>query len=55
MASPKTSDAGPEERFVLSGTQVREMLAEGKDIPVEFTRPEIARILMESTRSKVSA
>ena len=55
MASPKTSDAGPEERFVLSGTQVREMLAEGRDIPVEFTRPEIAKILIESTRSKVSA
>lgn len=55
MASPKTSDATAEERFMLSGTQVREMLAEGKDIPVEFTRPEIARILMESQRSKVSA
>ena len=55
MASPKTSDAGPEDRFVLSGTQVREMLAEGRDIPVEFTRPEVARILMDSVRSKVSA
>jgi sulfate adenylyltransferase len=55
MASPKTSDAGPEERFVLSGTQVREMLAEGRPIPVEFTRPEIAKILMEHTRPKVSA
>jgi ATP sulfurylase len=55
MASPKTSDAGPEDRFVLSGTQVREMLAEGREIPVEFTRPEIARILMESVRTKVSA
>jgi sulfate adenylyltransferase len=55
MASPKTSDAGPEERFVLSGTQVREMLAEGRDIPVEFTRPEIAKILMEHARPKVSA
>jgi sulfate adenylyltransferase len=55
MATPKTSDAGPEERFVLSGTQVRAMLAEGKDIPIEFTRPEIARILMENTQTKVSA
>lgn len=55
MATPKTSDAGPEDRFVLSGTQVRAMLNEGKDIPVEFTRPEIARILMETTRTKVSA
>jgi sulfate adenylyltransferase len=55
MATPKTSDAAPEERFVLSGTQVRALLAEGKDIPVEFTRPEIARILMESSRTQVSA
>ena len=31
------------------------MLTEGRDIPVEFTRPEIARILMETTRTKVSA
>ena len=55
MATPKTSDAGPEDRFVLSGTQVRAMLTEGRDIPVEFTRPEIARILMETTRTKLSA
>jgi sulfate adenylyltransferase len=55
MATPKTSNAGPEDRFVLSGTQVRAMLAEGKDIPQEYTRPEIARILMESARTQVSA
>ncbi|MFN8179873.1 MAG: sulfate adenylyltransferase [bacterium] len=55
MATPKTSDAGPEDRLVLSGTQVRTMLTEGKDLPVEFTRPEIAKILMESTRTQVSA
>ena len=55
MATPKTSDAGPEDRLVLSGTQVRTMLSEGKDLPVEFTRPEIAKILMESTRTQVSA
>jgi sulfate adenylyltransferase len=30
----------------LSGTKVREMLAAGKDLPVEFARPEVARILM---------
>jgi ATP sulfurylase len=42
-------------RTALSGTQVRAMLTEGRDIPVEFTRPEIARILMETTRTKVSA
>ena len=36
-----------DEDFVqLSGTKVREMLAAGKDLPVEFARPEVARILM---------
>jgi sulfate adenylyltransferase len=55
MATPKTSNSGPEDRFVLSGTQVREMLAEGRDIPEEFTRPEIAKILMEHSRPKVNA
>jgi ATP sulfurylase len=55
MATTKTSDSGPEDRFMLSGTQVRTMLNEGRDIPVEFTRPEIAKILIESARAKVSA
>jgi sulfate adenylyltransferase len=30
----------------LSGTKVREMLAAGMDLPMEFARPEVARILM---------
>jgi sulfate adenylyltransferase len=55
MATSKTSTAGPEDRFMLSGTQVREMLRNGEDIPVEFTRPEVAQILMEDSRPKVSA
>ena len=55
MATPKTSNAGPEDRFFLSGTQVREMLRNGEAIPVEFTRPEVAKILTESMRSQVSA
>jgi sulfate adenylyltransferase len=55
MATSKTSNSAPEDRFVLSGTKVREMLAEGQDIPVEFTRPEIAKILSDSARAKVGA
>ena len=35
------------EDFVfLSGTKVREMLSQGQDLPPEFARPEVAKILM---------
>ena len=55
MATPKTSNSGPEDRFFLSGTKVRQMLVDGETIPVEFTRPEIATILQEDARAKVEA
>jgi len=55
MASIKTSPAGNDEKFFLSGTKVREMLQNGEDIPEEFTRPEIAKILSDAARAKVSA
>jgi len=43
------------EDFVfLSGTKVREMLAAGQDLPVEFARPEVARILMEFYQREMS-
>jgi sulfate adenylyltransferase len=41
------------EDFVfLSGTKVREMLSEGKDLPPEFARPEVAKILMDYYQSQ---
>ena len=41
------------EDFVnLSGTKVREMLAKGQDLPPEFARPEVARILMKYYQSQ---
>jgi len=39
-------DHTKEDFILLSGTKVRGMLAEGKDLPPEFSRPEVAKILM---------
>jgi sulfate adenylyltransferase len=50
MASEKTCKHGPAERLVLSGTKVRELLRAGEDLPIEFTRPEVAEILREAYR-----
>jgi sulfate adenylyltransferase len=52
MASIKTTNSTPEERVFLSGTKVREMLRRGELPPPEFTRPEVARILVEAERSR---
>jgi len=38
---------------LLSGTKVREMLSAGKDLPPEFSRPEVAKILMGYYQSQV--
>ena len=38
----------------LSGTKVREMLAAGQDLPPEFARPEVAKILMGYYQSEAA-
>ena len=40
-------DHKPEDFVNLSGTKVRELLSAGKELPVEFARPEVAHILMK--------
>jgi len=47
VVSAKTCPHGPEDRVYLSGTEVRQMLERGEMLPEEFTRPEVARILLE--------
>jgi sulfate adenylyltransferase len=51
MVSEKTFPMLDGDRVVLSGTKVREMLQRGERPPVEFTRPEIADILIEAMRN----
>jgi sulfate adenylyltransferase len=47
LASAKTCPHGKEHRLELSGSKVRALLSEGKDLPREFSRPETVAILRE--------
>jgi sulfate adenylyltransferase len=50
MASFKTCPHTDADRLILSGTKVREMLRAGQAPPPEFTRPELAAILIKAMR-----
>jgi sulfate adenylyltransferase len=47
LASPRTCPHDETTRLDLSGTKVRELLRNGRRLPRQFTRPEIAEILRE--------
>jgi sulfate adenylyltransferase len=51
LVTSKTCPHDNSHHVVLSGTQVREMLSRGQAPPLEFTRPEVAEILMNGLRN----
>ncbi len=55
IASEKTCVHDPSLRIAPSGTKVREMLRAGKMLPTEFTRPEVARVLIEAYHPEMRA
>jgi sulfate adenylyltransferase len=55
MASQKTCPHDQTHHVSLSGTRVRELLSQGEIPPAEFTRPEVAQVLIEGLRQANAA
>jgi len=55
MASTRTCPHPADQHKTLSGTAVRKLLAEGKALPEEFTRPEVARVLLDAAKAEATA
>jgi sulfate adenylyltransferase len=51
MATDKTAPEGAE-KITLSGTKVRQMLMDGQVPPAEFTRPEVAQVIINAMKSE---
>jgi sulfate adenylyltransferase len=47
MASARTCPHDEKQRLLVSGTKLRKWLSEGDEVPAEFSRPEVLKILRE--------
>ncbi|NGQ94469.1 sulfate adenylyltransferase [Brevibacillus sp. SYP-B805] len=54
MATAKTCPHDEADHLTLSGTKVRQLLQSGQTPPPEFTRPEVARVLIKGLQEKLT-
>ena len=55
MATARTCPHDMEDKVIISGTKQRELLGKGEDIPTEFSRPEVVKILKEFYKDEKAA